>query len=585
METRSVICTFMGHVDHGKSSILDKIRNTNIVESEPGRITQSIGASIVPLDTIKKIAGDLLSVLKIDITIPGLLFIDTPGHSAFTNLRKRGGNLADIAILVVDVNEGVMPQTLECIEILNTYKTPFIVALNKIDLINGWQLIDGNLVQKINSQSELIKEILDKRLYELVGKLAEQGFNSERFDRIDDYTKQVAIMPVSAKTGEGISELLVMLTGLAQKYLEHSLKVNLSGPAKGTILEVKEEAGLGTTLDVILFDGSLNVNDTIVIGSSTDPIITKVRALLEPLPLSEMRDKKSKYLKVSEVKAATGVKISAPDIKDAFAGMPIRSVKNEDIEKVKLEIKEEVEEVLLDTNDNGIIIKADSLGSLEALIKLLKEKKIAIRSASIGNINRKDIIDAETNYEKDPLTAVILGFNILPPDTASIKVKVLTSNVIYKLLDDYESWKDYEKRKQQENILDTLNRPFKLEILRGCIFRQSNPAIVGVDVTFGIVKPGMPVMDKDGMELVKIKEIQLDQENVDKACKGQQVSVALPGLTVGRQISEGDILYSSIPEGHYRKMKELKDKLTMEEIEVLKEIASIMRKSNALWGV
>ncbi len=585
METRSVICTFMGHVDHGKSSILDRIRGTAIVESEPGRITQAIGASIIPLEIVKDIAGPLLSTLKIDLTIPGLLFIDTPGHAAFTNLRKRGGNLADIAILVIDINEGMMPQTVECIDILKTYKTPFIVALNKIDLIQGWQQHQGSVLQKIQQQSEYIRELLDKRLYELVGRLSEKGFNAERFDRVDDFTKQIAIVPVSAKTGDGIPELLMMIAGLAQKYLENSLKVNLAGAAKGTILEIKEETGLGTTLDVILFDGSLSVNDTIVIGSPHLPIVTKVRALLEPMPLTEMRDKKSKYQNVAEVRAATGVKIAAPDIKDAVAGMPLRGVKQEDIEKVKQEIKQEVEEVLIQTDEQGIIIKADSLGSLEALTKLLKEQGIQIRSASVGTISRKDIVDAETNYDRDPLLAAILGFNILPPDTSSAKVKILTNNVIYKLVEDFEAWKEQEKKRQQENVLDTLNRPFKLEILKGYIFRQSNPAIVGVDVTAGVVRTNMPVMDKDGKELSRIKEIQLNQENVDTAGKGQQVAISLPNVTVGRQLNEGDVLYSLIPEEHFRRMKDLKSNITQEEVELLKEIAAIMRTSNPLWGL
>ncbi|MBI2546657.1 translation initiation factor IF-2 [Candidatus Woesearchaeota archaeon] len=585
METRSVICTVMGHVDHGKSSILDRIRGTAIVESEPGKITQAIGASIVTLDVIRKIAGSLLETLKIELTIPGLLFIDTPGHAAFTNLRKRGGNLADIAILVIDIQEGMMPQTLESLEILKTYKTPFIIALNKIDLLQGWQETQGTMIQKIMAQSPNMQALLDQKLYELVGKLSENGFNAERFDRVEDFTKQVAIVPVSAKTGEGIAELLVMLAGLAQKYLEQSLKVNLQGPAKGTVLEVKEETGLGTTLDVILFDGSLTINDTIVIGTTKEPLVTKVKALLEPMPLAEMRDKKAKYSRVQEVKAATGVKISAPDLKEVVAGMPLRGVKNGDLEKVKQDIMQEVQEVLIETDENGIIIKADSLGSLEALIKLLRERSISIRSASVGTISRKDIVDAETNYEKDPLTAVILGFNILPPDSASPKVRIITSNIIYRLVEEYEAWKQAEARKQQENILDTMNRPFKLEILKGCIFRQSNPAIVGVDVLAGVVRTNMPVMDKNGNELARIKEMQLNQENVPRAEKGQQVAVSLPNVTAGRQIAEGDILFSSVPEEHFRKMKELKQNITPEEIEILKEIAEIMRRQNPLWGV
>ena len=129
----------LGHVDSGKTSILDKIRGTGVQGREAGGITQAIGASIIPIETIKKICGKLLDSLNIKLTLPGLLFIDTPGHAAFVNLRKRGGNLADIAILVININEGLMPQTIESINILKQYKTPFIIAVNKIDLVNGWR--------------------------------------------------------------------------------------------------------------------------------------------------------------------------------------------------------------------------------------------------------------------------------------------------------------------------------------------------------------------------------------------------------------------------------------------------------------
>ena len=263
---RSPICTVAGHVDHGKTSVLVKIRGTAIVETEAGRITQAIGASIVPLTTIRKICGPLLERLNIKFTIPGLLFIDTPGHAAFTNLRKRGGNLADIAIVVIDINEGIKPQTTEVIDILKQYKTPFVVALNKIDLISGWQSNKTLLLENVSKQSATIQQLLDKKLYELVGRLSTFGLNSERFDRVDDYTKQIAIIPLSAKTGEGMPELLMVITGLAQKYLEKKLDIDIKRFAKGTILEVKETKGLGITLDVIVYDGTLKRNDLIVIG-------------------------------------------------------------------------------------------------------------------------------------------------------------------------------------------------------------------------------------------------------------------------------------------------------------------------------
>jgi len=580
---RQPIVAFLGHVDHGKTSIQDYIRSTSVMKGEAGAITQAIGASIVPLKTIKKICGPLLKTLKMKINIPGILMIDSPGHAAFTNLRKRGGNLADIAILVIDINEGIKPQTLESLEILKQYKTPFIIALNKIDLISGWQTKDKNVLNSISQQSEAIQKILDTKLYELVGKLSELGFNAERFDRVDDYTKQIALIPCSAKTEEGISELLMVLTGLAQKFLEKCLECDVKGEAKGTVLEVKEDKGLGKTIDVIIYDGKLKVNDMVVIAGLDKPIITKVKALFEPSALKEMRDKKSKFNPVKEVIAATGVKISALDIDNVVSGMPLRSCKKNEVAKVGKEIQEEVKEVLIETEKEGIVVKADSLGSLEALIKLLKENKVPIRRSSIGNITKKDIAEAESNYEKDPLKSVILAFNI--KSKAIDNVKVISSDVIYKIIEDYDKWKKKKLGELQESELDKVVRPCKLKILGQYVFRQSNPAIVGVDILAGKLKVGMPVMDSKGKSLTEVKQIQSDKETIDEAESGKQVAVSLPKLTVGRQINGNDILYSSIPEEDFRKLKDLKEFLTKEEIVVIKEIAEIKRKDNVVWGV
>ena len=576
----------MGNIDAGKTQLLDTIRQTTIVESEPGKITQMIGCSLIPIETIKKISGNLLKKLNLKITIPGILAIDTPGHASFTSIRKRGGNLADIVILVIDINEGVKLQTLECIDILKQYKTPFIIALNKIDLLSGWQLHEGLLIEAIKKQPENIQQVLDKKLYELVGKLSELGFDSERFDRIEDYTKQIAIVPTSAKIGQGIPELLMVLTGLAQKFLEKKLECNVMGEAKGTILEVKEEKGLGKTIDVIIYDGCLKQNDTIVLGTLAEPIVTKIKALLEPLPLAEMRDKKSKFRKVKEVFAANGVKISAPDIEKAIAGMPLRCCKKDEIDKIKEEIKKEIAEVLIETEKDGIIIKADSLGSLEALIKLLKEKNIPIRKASIGSISKKDLSDAESIYEKDPLKAAILGFNVKDQSKTRLEnVRVITSDVIYKLIEDFENWQQETIKKQQEKEFDLLVRPCRIQIMKGYVFRQNNPAVVGVDILQGTLKINTPLMKKDGKAITEVNSMQHEQKNIDTVKKGKQVAVSLPKVTVGRQINEGDILYSAVPEADFRKLKKLKKRLSPEEIEILKEIAEMKRKEHPVWGI
>ncbi|MFC1801554.1 translation initiation factor IF-2 [Nanoarchaeota archaeon] len=589
MPTRSPICAVEGHVDHGKTSILDRVRGSAVVSTEAGKITQAIGASIIPMKTIRKVAGPLLEKLNLKFNIPGILFIDTPGHAAFTNLRKRGGSLADIAIVVVDINEGFKPQTTEAIEILKNDKTPFIVAANKIDLLPGWQKKDDFMIQSLNQQSSNVIENFEKRVYEIVGKLHELGFASERFDRVEDYTKQIAIVPTSAETGEGIPELLMVMAGLAQKFLEECLKCDVSGPAKGTVLEVKEEKGLGATLDVIIYDGTLKVNDIIVIGGMDGAIVAKVRALLQPAPLAEMRVK-GKFKGVKEVVAATGVKISAPGLGDVIAGMPLRSCAKDEVDKVKEEVQKEIEAVLIETDKEGVIIRADSLGSLEALIVLLREKEIPIKSATVGQISKKDISEAETMLEKDPLLGVVLGFNVdLLPEVKDYvggkEVKIITGEIIYRLIEDLEKWIEEKKKTIEAKELETLVLPGKFRILSGYVFRQNNPAVVGVDVLAGKIKTGYPLMDAKGKHLTSVKSLQEEKESLTVAERGKQVAVSMDGVTVGRQINEGDVVYVEIPEDDFRKLKELKRYLSKGEIELLKEIASIKRDKNPVWGI
>ncbi|MDA1196693.1 MAG: translation initiation factor IF-2 [Nanoarchaeota archaeon] len=587
MALRSPMCVVLAHVDHGKTTILDTIRGTAITSGEAGGITQAIGASIIPMDTVKKVCGSLLGALNIPFTIPGLVFIDTPGHASFTSLRKRGGSLADIAILVVDVNEGLKPQTIESIEILKTYKVPFVIAMNKIDLLYGWKVQpEVMLIPNITSQTSSVQQLIEGKLYELVGSLAEHGLDAERFDRVGDFTKRVAIVPTSAKTTEGIAELLMVITGLAQKYLENKLKVDVEGNAKCSILEVKEVKGLGLSMDVIVYDGTLRKGDTIVVGTLNEPIVTKVRGLFEPKALSELRDSKAKFEAVEEAVAATGVRIIAPDVEGVLSGMPIQSCSEDEIDAVKEAIKSEIEEVLIQTDKEGIVIKADTLGSLEALEKMLRDIDVSIKRASIGPITKKDIADAEANVGIDALNAVVLGFNV---DDASGNEKesitVFTNQIIYKLIEDFEKWREESQKSAEACDLAGLMQPVKGEIMKGHIFRQNNPAVVGMEILGGTLKTGMKLMKDDGIAITTVKSMQLEQKNIEAAEKGKQVAVSLEDVTVGRQIHEGTVLYSAIPEEHFRKLRDLKANLSDGQKSVLKQIAEIKRKENPLWGV
>jgi len=594
MAIRKVLVTVVGHVDHGKTSLLDKIRHTAVVSGEAGAITQAIGVSIIPIETIKKICGKLLTALGDKLTVPGLLTIDTPGHAAFTSLRKRGGSLADIAILVVDINEGFKPQTLESIEILRAHKVPFIVAANKVDLVHGWKYNQQKLLlENINEMDYKIQGEFEQKMYGLVGKFNELGLQAERFDRVQDYTKQIAIIPISALTGQGIPELLMVLTGLAQKYLEAKLQIEEEGPGKGTILEVTEEKGFGTTLNAILYNGHLCVNDTLVIGGIDEPIVTKVRALLEPAELAEMREKKSKFQNVKEVFAATGVKIAAPGMEKAIAGMPIRgcSGKSDDVERLKEEVQQEIGEVLVSESEEvGVVLKADTIGGLEALKVLLEEKKIPISSASLGTITKRDLSQVESVKEKDEFYGVLIGFNVaVPVDIEEYckekGLKLIVHDVIYRTIEEYEKYTSGLKKEIELRELALLVRPCKFLIMKGYTFRQNNPAISGVEIEVGRIKSGDPIMNREGKRLTSVKSMKEGQDNVTIAEQGKQLAMAMDDITIGRQVQEGDFLYTDIPEGHFKKLKELKKYLAKNEVEVLKEIAEIKRRENPVWGV
>jgi translation initiation factor 5B len=569
MTIRQPVIVVVGHSDAGKTTLLDKIRGTAVTKMEPGQLTQAVGASCIPIETIKEECGELLEKFKIKIDIPGLLFIDSPGHAAFMSIRKRGSSIADLAILVVDITEGVQEQTDESIKILKEFKTPFLIAATKIDRIEGWmQHKEKCFLDTFNEQPDWVKQNFDEKFYKLVGQLSERGFESERFDRITDFKKTVTIVPCSGVTGEGVPDLLVMLAGLAQAFLKEQLEVS-KGIGRGSILEVKEFRGMGTTIDVILYDGEIRKGDWMIIGGK-EPIVTKIKALLKPRPLKEMRIEKQ-FENIDYVSAADGVKISAPNLDNVIAGSPVAFVSDENkIEGVKKELQAGIEEIEFEKEGEGVILKADNLGSLEALIGIFKDK-VPIKKAETGKVLRKDVI--EIDNVKDRLKKMIIAFNVGVDDVAAKEakdksIKIVQSNVIYQLVENYDLFIDEEKEKIRLEKLDTITLPAKIRILAGHTFHSSHPAIVGVEVLAGTIKSGYK-LKKNGKEIGEIKAIQSEGSAVDKASIGDKVAVSIEGPTVGRQIEEGDELTTIINEDTLNVLKELGMK---DEIELAREI-------------
>jgi len=591
MPIRQPIVCVLGHVDTGKTLLLDQIRKSSVQAREAGGITQHIGASFFPVETLKEIAGHLLQRIGGEVRIPGLLVVDTPGHEAFANLRRRGGGVADIAILVIDVLRGFEAQTYESLDILKSRRTPFLVAANKIDRIPGWKPQSTfSFLDSYKNQDPYVRQILDEHLYRIMGKFSELSFRADRFDKVTDFTRTVAIVPTSAKTGEGITELVAVLTGLTQQFLRKQLQIT-HGPAKGTVLEVKEEIGLGVTVNAIIYDGVLRKDDTIVLGGKNGPIVTTVRALLLPKPLDEIRDPRDKFSSVNEVSAAAGVKIAAPNLEDALAGAPLYVASSkEELDDLFKEISEEVRRLRISTDVDGVVLKTDALGSLEAIAESLKRNNVPIRLADVGDVSKRDIMEAAVVKENEILYGVVLAFNVrvLPDaeeEAKNRKVPIFRHNIIYHLVDDYLRWMEKEKEARERGEFERLVRPAKIRILPGYVFRRAKPAIVGIEVLAGTIKPRLSLIDKDGKEIGEILQIQDRGKAISAAEKGAQVAISIDKPIVGRHINEGDILYVSIPELHAKKLLlKFGGRLSPDELECLNEIVKIMSRKKIYWG-
>jgi translation initiation factor 5B len=593
MPQRQPIVAVLGHVDHGKTTLLDRIRGTSVAAREAGAITQHVGATEVPAEVVKQICEPLLRRFKMELRLPGILFVDTPGHEAFTNLRKRGGALADLATLVIDIREGFMPQTLESIAILRGYKTPFIVAANKIDLLPGWQPTGkSSFLDSCFAQAPRVLQVLDEKIYEIVGELHKQGFESERFDRVTDFNRQVCIVPVSAKTGEGIAELLALLFGLAQRFLEKQLRLEVSGNARGTVLEVKEEVGLGKTMDVIIYDGSLRVGDWFLAGGIGGPVVSRVRAILKPKPLDEMRDPEDKFRSMKEVHAAAGVKVAAPGLEGVIAGVPFIGLSSpEEAERVWSEVREEIERVRIKRDVVGVVLKADALGSLEAIENILNQRGIPIRIADIGDVSRRDVVEAASVGKTDPMFGVVLAFNVRVLEEAdeaakTMGIDIIAENVIYRMIERYDEWCVRKREEIRKRLLDGFVRPAKIIVKPGYVFRRSEPAIVGVSVLGGVLLPKAPLMRANGKHVGRAKELQKEKKQLSEARMGDELAVSIEGGVVGRSFDEGDVLYTEIPAEQVLKLKgELRDLLSGDEIAVLDEIIAVKQRQDPTYGV
>jgi len=592
VKIRQPIVVVLGHVDSGKTSLLDQMRGTAVQSREVGGITQHIGASFFPIEIVKDITGPLYAQLaKSDSPIPGLLVIDTPGHEVFANLRMRGGSAADIAIVVADVNKGFEVQTVESIEILEKRKVPFVIALNKIDQIPGWNNTKSIFIsEQIKAQGGDMISTLDEKIYTVVGSLSKLGYNSEAFWRIKDFTKEVAIVPVSAAKNIGIPELMAVLVGLAQQYMTKKLERH-EGETKGIVLEVKDELGLGPSANIILIDGVLKQGDRVVVAKRDNAIVTKVKALLLPKPLDEMRDPRDKFRPVDNVVAAAGLKITSPELDGVLAGSPLYVLKDsEDEGRLRSLVESEIKAAIIRTDSNGIVLRCDTIGSLEATVDLLRKDKIPIQSADIGHITRRDVLAASAVKEKDRYLGVILGFNVRVLDEAEREasergIKIFNEKIIYNLVRSYTDWVSYQKEHEDSILFNEISPVCKFQFLKGYVFRRNDPAVFGAEILIGRLRQKIPVINENGKKIGSIHQIQEGGKNLSEASIGTQVAVSMKEPVIGRQISEGDIFYTDLTSKEAKLLIEsFSHRLGPEEQEVFQHILSKKREADPSFG-
>lgn len=559
-DLRAAVVCVLGHVDTGKTKILDKLRRTNVQDGEAGGITQQIGATNVPLHAIKEQTKVVNGYATKKFLVPGLLIIDTPGHESFSNLRNRGSSLCDIAILVVDIMHGLEPQTIESINILKSKKTPFIVALNKIDRLYDWQTNPRKDVRDIlSSQHSNTQNEFKTRSQNVILQFAEQGLNAALFYENPDPKSYVSLVPTSAITGEGMGNLLDLIVENCQTHLYKRLVFNTE--LQATVLEVKAITGLGTTIDTILVNGYLKEGDTIVVAGTDGPVVTQIRSLLMPQPLKELRVKNA-YIEYKEIKAAQGVKIAAKDLEKAIAGLNIYVAnKTDEIERLKEVVAKELKSALstIKLQDRGVYVQASTLGSLEALLDFLRSSKIPYSNIRIGPVVKKDVMKASIMLEHSPLYATILAFDVKVERDAqeladTLNVKIFQADIIYHLFDKFTAYQDDLKKKNRDQFKSIAVFPCKLKVLPQFVFNSRDPIVMGVMVESGIVKEGTPICvpSKEFVDLGIVTSIENNHKAVETARKGQEICIKIeptPGdapKMFGRHFDEKDLLVSKI---------------------------------------
>ena len=558
---RAPIVCILGHVDAGKTKILDKLRHSNVQLGEAGGITQQIGATFIPIENIQTHISKISEKFQTKSRIPGILLIDTPGHASFTNLRSRGSSLCDIAVLILNIDKGIEKQSVESLDLLRMRKTPFIVALNQIDRTYNWKSYPwSGFEDSYRKQKEQQKRLFNEKVEQNQMQFIKNNINTELYYKNTNMKEYVNLVPTSAITGEGLPDLLGLLVYLTDNYLIR--QITFKEEVKCSILEVKVLESVGTTIDVVLVNGTIHVGDKIVIGGLLGPIKTVVKIILLPKPMKEMRVK-CEYDRYDEISGAIGVKIFCQDLENALAGSPLYVYKTEEeAEKYCNEISRDFNSIVqkyLNNKGKGIMVQASTLGSLEAILTFLGEQKVDVAVVGVGNLNKKDVIKLQIkhaedeNVKKEDLVVLCFDNKVLPEaqkfaDENSIKIFV--DDVIYHLFDKFIEFKkqcELERKKDKEK-----EAIFPCSLKTVMFINKKDPLIIGVSVTEGVLKIGTPIycVEKK-IPIGVVESIEREKKPINNVRPNDgdvaiRIKVADSSLAAGRHFDENSTYISQI---------------------------------------
>ena len=549
---------------------------------------------------------------------PGIIFLDTPGHESFGSIRNRSGSVADIAILIVDIVEGFKPQTIQSIEILEQNDIPFIIVGNKVDRIHQWESKRGRSSwQSWNEQSKDVQKMADDFYYKLLGQVASHSkFNLAKYwDGIKtfDIKNDRLFVPMSAKEGEGLQDLLFVILAMAEKFAREDLIIHSEDMAEGYVLESREEIGVGKTIDIILTKGTIRVGDSVAYNTNDGPIAdsshadestsVRIRSIRRPMGMAEMRDAGKRWENIQSASAASGLKLVIPRMKEIHIGSKIFFPKpEEDLEPIFKEMKLENKRIRDDapimcsicsevlsrkefstrhTNPSaqgegfspgcqtarevreGAVVKARTFGGLEAVLYELKKRKIPISHAEVGPVNKRDVreILATGNDEHKFLIALAVKGNVqveqeikdAEKSKKSVDFNYIQGDILYQIMDQIDERVEEIRETAANSDSGILFRPAQIRYLNMSF--KDKPAVFGVQVLKGQIRVGQELLRSDGTGRVlgKILSIGTDGETV--AHEGEQVPIQVNIRFSRSNIIDDEIFYGNVLEEDSKNMR------------------------------